>query len=138
MAGEHLPVFNYEDQTASQVVSKLKTLIATDQSPNLDAVAEYELENHSDRGTVLDFLAEQGVDVDAAKTRLERRGVLAAEDPAGETSGGSGQSESQPAPKAATGGNAAKGTSGRSSGSGGATSAGTGGATSAGTGGAKS
>jgi hypothetical protein len=56
VAGEHLPLSNYDDLTAAEVVRKLKILLDGG-SPNLDAVREYELARpDGGRDTILDLI----------------------------------------------------------------------------------
>jgi hypothetical protein len=42
MAGEHLPLSNYEDLTVEETLDKLKLLVDSGREPNLQAVLDYE------------------------------------------------------------------------------------------------
>jgi hypothetical protein len=54
MAGEHLPLSNYDDLSADEIVSKLKILLRSG-APNIAAVIEYEQANQNRSGLLSDL-----------------------------------------------------------------------------------
>ncbi len=63
MAGEHLPLSNYDDLSVAEIKTKIGVLIDANTSFDVDAVVEYERDGQNRQGiiTFLEHVAKEGV-----------------------------------------------------------------------------